>query len=86
MDDAQSKLDGFSDTFVGDYTDKIDVELVSIGEKIKEEVDKITLQLNDLGLNSSLLPDDFDEYVDLFTDVISQVNVVESRNKRNDLK
>jgi hypothetical protein len=73
VDDAQSQLDGFSDSFVGDYTDKIDVELGNIGEKIKSEVDEITVKLNDLGLNSSLLPDDFEDYIESFTDTISPV-------------
>ena len=62
-----------SDSFVGDYTDKIDVELGNIGEKIKSEVDEITVKLNDLGLNSSLLPDDFEDYIESFTDTISPV-------------
>ena len=74
MDDARAILDQFSGNFVANYTTDINDKLDDIGESIKEEVGKVTKELSDLGLNSSLIPDELYDYVDLYDSTISLVS------------
>ena len=74
MDDARAILDQFSGNFVANYTTDINDKLDDIGESIKEEVGKVTKELSDLGLNSSLIPDELYDYVDLYDSTVSLVS------------
>jgi len=70
---AQDILGSFSGNFVSNYTSDITEKLDDIEKSIKDEVGEITGQLTDLRINSSLLPDEFEDYVDEFTTTISPV-------------
>ena len=74
MAKAQGSLDSFSGNFVSNYTSDITGKLDDIEKSIKDEVGEITGQLTDLGINSSLLPDEFNDYVNEFTSTISPVS------------
>ena len=74
VDEARNRLNTFSDDFVGDYVTEIDAKLAEIGGQIQTEVEKITGELKDLGLNSSQIPDEFYSAIEMYTDVISPVN------------
>ena len=76
MDDARAILDQFSGNFVANYTTDINDKLDDIGESIKEEVGKVTKELSDLGLNSSLIPDELYDYVDMYDSTISLVRFI----------
>ena len=73
MTKAQGILDSFSGNFVSNYTSDITGKLDDIEKSIKDEVGEITGQLMDLGINSSLLPTEFNDYVNEFTNTISPV-------------
>ena len=73
IDQAKDLMNTFSSSFVQDYIEEIDAKLTTIGDQIKEEVGNITGELKDLGINSSMIPDEFDEYKDIFVDVVYQV-------------
>ncbi len=73
ISDANSTLNGFSGDFVGNYSKDIDDKLVEIGDTVVEEVNKITDQLNDAGLNSSLIGEEFYKFLDFYNQYITQV-------------
>ncbi len=73
MTKAQDILDSFSGNFVTNYTSNIIEKLDDIEISIKEEVGEITEQLMNVGINASLLPEEFNDYVDQFTSTYSPV-------------
>ena len=74
VDDARQILDQFSGDFVSNYTQDINGKLDEIGDTVKKEVGKLTEQLKDHGINSSLIPKELDEIVDLYDSTISLVS------------
>ena len=54
--------------------DNIDTKLESIGKDIEGEVEKVTAELKEIGLES-LQTTDLNDAVDIFTDIVHQVNV-----------
>lgn len=74
VDETQTQLDTFSGNVIKDFTDDIDTKLESIGKDIEGEVEKVTAELKEIGLES-LQTTDLNDAVDIFTDIVHQVNV-----------
>ena len=74
VDETQTQLDTFSGNVIKDFTDDIDTKLESIGKDIESEVEKVTAELKEIGLES-LQTTDLNDAVDIFTDIVHQVNV-----------
>ena len=74
VDETHTQLDTFSGNVIKDFTDDIDTKLESIGKDIESEVEKVTAELKEIGLES-LQTTDLNDAVDIFTDIVHQVNV-----------
>ena len=75
VEEARAILDQFSGNFVANYTTDINDKLDDIGISIQEEVGKVTNELSDLGLNSSLIPDGLYDSVEMYDSTISLVSL-----------